>query len=127
MGLKGTHHDASVRHFLNLDLNFSSVLLEKLYFDLCFSINKKSRFSKMSEYKCQSKDFEVSESKYRKGRTDARFLLISIGRNKCLTSPDPGKTLLLLNILQVKFIEDYIVAILSMEPVEAIITYDTVQ
>ena len=43
--------------------NFTSTSLvrPKLYFDLYFSTNKKSRFDKMSKYRGRSKDIEVQK------------------------------------------------------------------
>ena len=50
---------------LYFDLNFTltSLLRQKLYFDLCFSTNKKSRFNKSSKYRGRRKRVEVQRSK----------------------------------------------------------------
>jgi len=51
------------------DFTSTKILLRpKLYFDLYFSTNNKSRFEKRSKYRGRSKDGEVERSKYRKGR-----------------------------------------------------------
>ena len=82
---KGTSFQSGPKvyfHFMSqLDINFTSTawLRPKLYFDLYFSTNKKSRFGKMSKYKCRSTRTEVKSSKYRKGRTDAYPMFFGTG------------------------------------------------
>ena len=75
--------DASVRPFLNFDP--PTLLRPKLYFELYFSTNKKSRFDKRSKYRGRSRAGEVQKrskiwkwSKYQKGGTTLYFCYFHI-------------------------------------------------
>ena len=70
-------------HRLYFDFFGQALLRPKVYFDLYFSTNKKSRFDKRSKYRGRGKEGEVERSKilkwskYRKGQTDAYRKLLA--------------------------------------------------